>query len=849
MLSSGSVLNYDLGTPGVVGSGVNDLVSITGDLTLDGTLNVTDAGGFGLGVYTVMTYGGALTDNGLALGTLPASFDYQVQTGAGEVNLVVGGSAGGPTQFWDGTNNTSNGVINGGSGVWTAAPTNWTNLDGTSNAAWGGLFAVFQATAGTVTVEGTVDFIGMQFRTTGYRIVAGAGGLLNTDDPAALLRVDPGVTAEISAPITGTGGLVKQDGGTLILSGDNSYAGATALLTGRLLVNGTVSSDVGAAGGTTLGGNGSITGDVTLAPGAILAPGGSPGAVGTLTVGSLTLSPGSVLEYDLGRPGIVGSGENDLVDVTGNLTLNGTLNVADVGGFGLGVYTVMTYGAVLDDNGLSLGSLPGSFNFHVQTGGGEVNLIVGGNSGGPTQFWDGSHMVANGVVDGGSGTWTAGPTNWTNAEGDFNGDWRGLFAVFQGEAGTVTVEGEVGFIGMQFRTDAYRILGGAQGVLNTDEAATRLRVDSEVTAEISAPIAGTGRLVKEDAGTLVLAGENSYTGGTQLNAGVLSVSSDANLGAPTGDLVFRGGTLRTTADLSSSRTTTLISGGGTVETVEGTTFDLAGTIGGAGSMRKTGEGTLVLSGKNTYTGGTRFDAGTVSISEDSNLGNPSGVLTFDAGTLQTTQDISSERTTTLNSGGGTIGTVATTTFSFAGNIGGAGRLNKAGGGTLILTGANTYRGGTAIDAGTLQIGDGGTTGSILGDVDNSGTLVFNRSNDFVFAGVISGAGNLVIEGAGALTLSGTSNYTGPTSLNAGTLFVNGMLGDTTVQAASATTLGGSGSIDGNVNLTSGATLAPGATPGAAGTLTVGSLALSAGSILNYDLGPPDVTGGGVTTSS
>jgi fibronectin-binding autotransporter adhesin len=58
---------------------------------------------------------------------------------------------------------------------------------------------------------------------------------------------------------------------------------------------------VGAAGGTTLGGNGSITGDVTLAPGAILAPGGSPGAVGTLTVGSLTLSPGSVLEYDLGR--------------------------------------------------------------------------------------------------------------------------------------------------------------------------------------------------------------------------------------------------------------------------------------------------------------------------------------------------------------------------------------------------------------------------------------------------------------------------------------------------------------------------------------------------------------------
>src|SRR6185436_14004060 len=101
-LSSGSVLDYELNTPFVVGSGVNDLVVVTGNLTLDGTLNVTDVGSFGAGAYTLMAYGGTLIDQDLAFGLLPTGFNYQVQAGGGSVTLVVSPAGSGFTQFWDG---------------------------------------------------------------------------------------------------------------------------------------------------------------------------------------------------------------------------------------------------------------------------------------------------------------------------------------------------------------------------------------------------------------------------------------------------------------------------------------------------------------------------------------------------------------------------------------------------------------------------------------------------------------------------------------------------------------------------------------------------------------------------
>ena len=97
---------------------------------------------------------------------------------------------------------------------------------------------------------------------------------------------------------------------------------------------------------------------MTIADGGHLALG--PGAQ-TLGVGSLSLSSGFILDYVLSAPGVIGSGVNSLVNVTGGLTLAGVLNVSNGGSFGAGSYRLLNYGGDLTNNGLTLGSLPAGF--------------------------------------------------------------------------------------------------------------------------------------------------------------------------------------------------------------------------------------------------------------------------------------------------------------------------------------------------------------------------------------------------------------------------------------------------------------------------------------------------------
>jgi autotransporter-associated beta strand protein len=109
------------------------------------------------------------------------------------------------------------------------------------------------------------------------------------------------------------------------------------------------------------------------------------------------------------------------------------------------------------------------------------------------------------------------------------------------------------------------------------------------------------------------------------------------------------------------------------------------------------------------------------------------------------------------------------TMTLAGNISGAGVLNMFGPGGLVLTGSNTYGGGTNISAGTLAIGNGGSGGSLVGNIIDNGTLAFNLAGSPTFAGRVSGSGGLVASGAGLLTLTGSNTYTGGTTVSAGTL--------------------------------------------------------------------------------
>ena len=110
----------------------------------------------------------------------------------------------------------------------------------------------------------------------------------------------------------------------------------------------------------------------------------------------------------------------------------------------------------------------------------------------------------------------------------------------------------------------------------------------------------------------MLTGANTYSGGTTINAGVLSIAADNNLGAGTGGLAFGGGTLRLGARLRSggTRAITLNAGGGTFDT-NGFDTTVSQAISGTGALTKAGTGTLTLGGVNTYTGATIVDGGTL----------------------------------------------------------------------------------------------------------------------------------------------------------------------------------------------------------------------------------------------
>ncbi|MCC5982024.1 MAG: hypothetical protein JJU26_09940, partial [Oceanicaulis sp.] len=341
----------------------------------------------------------------------------------------------------------------------------------------------------------------------------GAGGAIRFDDFDNQLTLHTGATINgdvvggalddsLSLVGVGTGTfnigqlqnfeiLAKDGTGHWILTGANTDAMSFALNAGRLTVDAALGfTDIAVSGGAILGGTGAIGGDVTVLDGGIIAPGAS---TGTLTVGNLFLSSGSVLDFELGMAGVVGGGVNDLIIVGNDLVLDGVLNITDVGGFGPGVYALITYGGDLTDNGLEFGILPGGVTANellIQTAvTGEINLLS--TFGATLGFWDGADPALhdNGVIDGGQGVWNTVNRNWTGMDGDVNGSWDGGFAVFQGVAGTVTVEGGVDFAGLQIRTDGYVIESGAGGVLNMTGAETILRVDAGVTGEVSAAIA------------------------------------------------------------------------------------------------------------------------------------------------------------------------------------------------------------------------------------------------------------------------------------------------------------------------------------------------------------------------
>jgi outer membrane autotransporter protein len=233
--------------------------------------------------------------------------------------------------------------------------------------------------------------------------------------------------------------------------------------------------------------------------------------------------------------------------------------------------------------------------------------------------------------------------------------------------------------------------------------------------------------------------------------------------------------------LQAGQTLTLTENAGAI----GNDADLAAALTGTGNLIIAANNIVSLSSPlNMFTGTTQVTSGTLKANAVDVIGLSSGV-TLDPGTTFDTNGFDQAVTNLTGTGTVTNATAtanmltlnATVPSTFAGTITGASMALTAATGTSILTGANSYGGGTTIDAGaTLQLGDGGFTGSILGDVVNNGTLAFKRADTVNFAGAITGTGGVDQTGPGTTILSalpGFNTYSGPTNVLAGILQAGG----------------------------------------------------------------------------
>jgi autotransporter-associated beta strand protein len=651
----------------------------------------------------------------------------------------------------------------------------------------------------------TIDVHGSTVTMSG--VFSGAGGFTVTDTAGG------GVVTISNANNTYTGATAIDAGATLAISELGTIATSS-----KLTDNGTFDISAATAGTsiTSLAGSGSVvlgSNNLTITNAADTFSGTISGA------GGLWLSGGT--EVITSAQSFTGAATvtTGTLKLTGNGSLassnvvyiNGTLDIAETPGASLkslsGSGTVVMGDRTLtltNANGVFTGSFSGNGTLVLQSG---IELLTGNNTfvnpvivnGGTLEV--ASSAIAYNVIDNASFVF------YGSGQIAMSGVISGAGDVALNGGGITTITSVQTYTGATNITLGRLALSGAGNIASSSDVNVSGTFDIGATSgtsitslsgtggvylgsqvltltnaagNFSGTISGAGGLTIAG-GSETLSGANTYTGVTTVNAGSLILTAGSSL--LSSSVIVNNGAL---LDISQASETyyslgssiASLAGNGTVTlgskilylTNANDTF--GGVISGLGGLTVNG-GSETLSGVNTYTGATTIGQnGMLILSATGSISSQSSIM--DDGVL----DISAAAGPTLGfaslGGSGTVNlgtrnlSLSNAADVFSGTITGSGAL-VIDGGMETLTGANSYTGGTIINAGTLQIGNRYNSGSIAGDVLDNGTLAFARTNTLVFDGVISGTGAVVQAGAGTTILTAGSSYTGGTTITAGTL--------------------------------------------------------------------------------
>ncbi|EBG5744023.1 autotransporter outer membrane beta-barrel domain-containing protein [Salmonella enterica subsp. enterica] len=604
------------------------------------------------------------------------------------------------------------------SGDWTLSGATM-NFSGTTNSAlW--------VKSGTLILNGAMTAKGATVD-SGTTLQIGNSGTLGAFNGDIVdngtLTFNRSDAAAYGSVISGSGNVIKQGGGELTLSNNNSYSGGTTIAEGTLTAT---------AGGALGSGNIDnraylkldaasasdpfIVADLTTHSGATV----EIGAGSTLQANTLTQQDGSTLTADLtatSGPAIRAK----------NVNLDGTLNVASPASQEpiRSTDDLISLALIESDNAIS-----GDFD-GITINGSAMNpdafiTVVGQKNVNDTHYdlvetltWyadrDNAAIDAHGTFNlaDADDSFTV---NTVLENVDANSGWNGQSLTKTG-AGTLILNAENTYTGSTTISEGTLIATNVEA-LGTGNVTDNATLEMNTGGDFDNAISGSGQVVKSGDETLTLSGANSYTGGTTISGGTLVASNVEALG---------------TGDITDNAVLELNTGG-----------DFDNAISGSGQVVKSGDETLTLSGANSYTGGTTISGGTLVASNVEALGSG---------------DVTDNATLELNTGG-----------DFDNAISGSGQVVKSGDKTLTLSGANSYSGATTISGGTLIATHVNALGT--GAIDNRASLLLDASGQFTVTDLTTESGGNTEIGAGstlqATTLTQKSDSTLTINLNSNT---------------------------------------------------------------------------------